>query len=195
MWWEFRIVVESGLSMNRCKILDLHQAFECCSSSVHMVGKHMTPVAYNPVVQSPLRDYQVQQGIYPVLDDGLPHYYLSLKGERIRSKCTDLLMTNCRIKGLYLSAPSWSCGNLRKCRVMLVPSKVGVCQVSPNTMCSTCLSNVNGSIGGAKGLSKFWLQYKQCIWSHIQVQVCSGQRCHSPVFMTKDWCFSSENRS
>lgn len=70
--------------------------------------------------------------------------------ERIGSKCTDLLMTNCRIKGLYLSAPSWSCGNLRKCRVMLVPSKVAVYQVSPNTMCSTCLSNINGSSGGAK---------------------------------------------
>jgi len=46
-----------------------------------MVGKHTTPVAYNPVVQSPLKDYQMQQGIYPVLDDGLPHYYSSLKGE------------------------------------------------------------------------------------------------------------------
>jgi hypothetical protein len=64
-----------------------------------MVGKHMTPVAHNSVVQSPSKDCQIQQ----VLDDGLPHYYSSLK-ERIESKCTDLLMTTCRIKGLYLSA-------------------------------------------------------------------------------------------
>ncbi len=39
--------------------------------------------------------------------------------------------------------------------MMLVPSKVGVCQVSPNTMCSTGLSNINVSSGGPKVSENF----------------------------------------